>query len=76
MTLDKHKLDGINSFTKKILPAARFDSLLKGAGYIYSGSAPAKGGRVKIWWTHSVYRRVEAIYSKDKKTVITAYHVI
>jgi hypothetical protein len=45
------------------------------AGYTIMGSAPAKGGRVKVWWSHEIFSNVESIYSEDKSTVITAYHV-
>jgi hypothetical protein len=38
------------------------------------GSAPAKGNRIKVWWNHPNFRRVEAIYSPDRNLVITAYH--
>lgn len=75
MTLDKHQIDGISGFPSKTMPASNFDQLMQNAGYVVSGSAPAQGGRCKIWWTHKEYRRVESIYSPDKKIVITAYHV-
>jgi hypothetical protein len=45
------------------------------AGYFEVGTAPAQGGRVKVWWLHDDYPRVESIYSSDKNTVLTAYHV-
>jgi hypothetical protein len=75
MTLDKHKLDGIPQITSKILPVNEFETLLVSAGYQRAGSAPAKGNRIKVWWNHSSYRRIEAIYSSDSKVAITAYHV-
>ena len=75
MTLDKHRIDGVPRFTKRVLPSAKFDALMIGAGYVISGSAPAQGGRTKKWWIHPSYRRVESIYSPDEKIVITAYHV-
>ncbi|MEO1069318.1 MAG: hypothetical protein AAFW95_09390 [Cyanobacteria bacterium J06638_6] len=75
MTLDKHKLDGISQITSKTLPRETFDTLLLKAGYQQAGSAPAKGNRLKVWWTHAAYRRIEAIYSPDGKIAITAYHV-
>ncbi|MBT9314154.1 hypothetical protein [Leptothoe spongobia] len=75
MTLDKHKLDGIDQITKKTLPVEQFEKLLTDAGYQRLGSAPAKGKRIKIWWRHDKYRRVESIYSPDETIAITAYHV-
>ncbi|NJL48396.1 MAG: hypothetical protein HC929_14090 [Leptolyngbyaceae cyanobacterium SM2_5_2] len=75
MTLDKHKLDGIPQITSKILPVNEFETLLVSAGYQRASSAPAKGNRIKVWWNHSNYRRIEAIYSPDCKIAITAYHV-
>lgn len=75
MTLDKHQIDGIPQITKKILPSTEFELLLLTAGYEKVGIAPAQGNRLKVWWTHTTFRRVEAIYSPDGKTAITAYHV-
>ncbi|MDB9494772.1 hypothetical protein PN441_12510 [Spirulina major CS-329] len=75
MTLDKHKLDGIAQITAKTLPTTEFENLLLAAGYEQVGSAPAKGNRIKVWWTHPQYRQIEAIYSPDGNTAITAYHV-
>lgn len=45
------------------------------AGYFEVGSAPAQGGRIKVWWSHDEYPRVESIYSPNKNIVLTAYHV-
>ncbi len=75
MTLDKHKLEGIPQIKEKTLPAETFETLLNEAGYVKLGEAPIKGNQVKIWWGHKTHRRVEAIYSTDRKTAITAYHV-
>ncbi len=75
MTLDKHKLDGIPQITSKTLPKEDFEIRLEKAGYQLAGSAPAKGNRLKVWWNHTSYRRIEAIYSPDGQIVITAYHV-
>jgi hypothetical protein len=75
MTLDRHKLEGVPQITAKVLPTEKFDALLTQAGYSKVGSAPAKGNRIKAWWTHSTYDRVEAIYSPDGALAITAYHV-
>jgi hypothetical protein len=75
MTLDKHKIDGVPQVTSRILPSPEFDQLLSQAGYTKVGTAPAKGNRIKAWWTHSEYQRVEAIYSSDGTVAITAYHV-
>lgn len=58
------------------MPAARFEQLLADAGYIKIGAAPAKGDRIKAWWTHLTYQRVEVIYSADAATVVTAYHTL
>ena len=75
MTLDKHKLDGITQITAKTLPSTEFELLLLTAGYGKIGTAPAQGNRLKVWWTHSTFRRIEAIYSADGIVAITAYHV-
>ncbi len=75
MTLDKHQIDGVPQITSKTLPAIDFEERLIQAGYIKVGSAPAQGNRLKIWWTHSEFNRVEAIYSPDGAIAITAYHV-
>jgi hypothetical protein len=75
MTLDKHQIDGIGGFSEKVLPENRFEELMTNAGYLPIGSAPAQGGRIKIWWSHPTFRNVESIYSGDKTMVITAYHV-
>ena len=75
MTLDKHQIDGLSEFTTKTLPAPDFEVRMVAAGYSLAGSASAQGNRLKIWWIHSEYQRVESIYSDDKQTVITAYHV-
>lgn len=74
MTLDKHHIDGLSPITSKILPAEVFEGLMFNAGYAMVGSAPAKGNRIKVWWNHPNFRRVEAIYSPDRNLVITAYH--
>jgi hypothetical protein len=75
MTLDKHKLDGIAQITAKTLPSTEFELLLLTAGYGKIGTAPAQGNRLKVWWTHPTFRRIEAIYSADGIVAITAYHV-
>ena len=74
MTLDRHSLDGIPQITARTLPSSEFEELLINAGYTKLGTAPAQGNRVKSWWTHPTYRRVEVIYSPDLATAITAYH--
>ncbi|MBW4582742.1 MAG: hypothetical protein KME42_24510 [Tildeniella nuda ZEHNDER 1965/U140] len=63
------------SITSKTLPAKQFNELLLPAGYTQLGTAPAQDNRIKTWWTHSIYARVEAIYSPDGAVAITAYHV-
>ncbi|MFP5274847.1 hypothetical protein [Coleofasciculus sp.] len=75
MTLDQHDLDGIAKITVKILPTPEFEALLIAAGYSKMGTAPAKGNRIKVWWVHASFRRIEAIYSPDGAVAITAYHV-
>ncbi len=74
MTLDKHQFDGIGKITAKTLPTLTFEQLLLDTGYTKIGTAPAQGNRIKTWWTHPTYRRLEVIYSPDTKIVITAYH--
>ena len=75
MTLDKHTLQGIPQISAKTLPTANFEQLMVDASYTRIGSAAAKGNRVKVWWSHPTFPRVEAIYSADMQVVITAYHV-
>ncbi|MCL1465602.1 hypothetical protein [Argonema galeatum] len=75
MTLDKHTIQGIPPISAKTLPVADFEQLMVNAGYIRIGSAPAKGNRVKVWWSHPTFPRVESIYSSDMQVAITAYHV-
>ncbi|MGB3636658.1 MAG: hypothetical protein WBA39_03565 [Rivularia sp. (in: cyanobacteria)] len=75
MTLDKHIIQGLAAFTTKTLPSNEFEKRMINAGYFEVGSAPAQGGRIKVWWSHDEYPRVESIYSLDKKIVLTAYHV-
>jgi hypothetical protein len=50
MTLDKHTIQGIAAFTSKTLPSSEFEKLMINAGYFEVGTAPAQGGRVKVWW--------------------------
>ena len=75
MTLDKHTIQGVPKISVRTLPAADFEQLIMGAGYTRIGSAPVKGNRVKVWWSHPIFPRVEVIYSPDMQVVITAYHV-
>ncbi|BAU10193.1 hypothetical protein LEP3755_06730 [Leptolyngbya sp. NIES-3755] len=75
MTLDKHLIDGIPPITTKVMSAPDFDALLIQAGYSKIGTAPAQGNRIKTWWSHPEYARVEVIYSPDGAIAITAYHV-
>lgn len=74
MTLDKHVIRNVAPFRVKILPANRFESIMNQAGYLKTNSAPAYQGRYYVYFEHTIYGRVEAIYSPDKQTVITAYH--
>jgi hypothetical protein len=66
MTLDKHQIDGIGGFSSKVLPANQFEESLSSAGYTITGSAPAKGGRVKVWWTHETFDNVELKQGAEK----------
>ncbi len=75
MTLDKHQLDGIPQITAKTMISTEFESLLVGGGYSKIGRASAKANRIKVWWSHSNFRRIEAIYTPDGTVAITAYHV-
>ncbi|PSF38296.1 hypothetical protein C7H19_04695 [Aphanothece hegewaldii CCALA 016] len=75
MTLDKHQLEGILQISATTLPASEFEKLLIEAGYIKIGTAPAQGKRIKAWWSHPTFKRVEVIYSPDEAIAITAYHV-
>ena len=76
MTLDKHKIEGIIAqITSKVLPADNFDDQLLEAGYAKIGTATAQGNRIKSWWTHPIYPRVESIYSPDGAIAITASHI-
>lgn len=75
MTLDRHRIDGVEPILSKVLPAQIFNDQLLQAGYTKAGSAPAQGNRLKVWWIHPEYSRVEAIYSPDGAIAITAYHV-
>jgi hypothetical protein len=75
MTLDKHAIQGIPSISAKTLSASDFERLMVNSGYIKLGAAPAKGNRIKVWWNHPNFPRVESIYSPDMQVVITAYHV-
>jgi hypothetical protein len=74
VTLDRHTLDGVPQIKSKTLTATAFEQLMTTAGYSQMGSASAQSNRIKIWWTHDTFRRVESIYSANKKIVITAYH--
>ena len=74
MTLGKHEISGLTLNQIKPLPASIFEKLMIGAGYFKTNSAPAKGGRHFLYFEHSTYERVEAVYSPNKKMVITAYH--
>ncbi len=75
MTLDKHTIQGLTTFTTKTLPSNEFETRMINAGYFEAGSAPGQGGRIKVWWLHDEYPRVESIYSPNRNIVLTAYHV-
>ncbi len=75
MTLNKHRIDGLPRLLDRTMFTIKFEPMLTAAGYTKIGTAAAKGNRVKAWWTHPAYRRVEVIYSPDATVVVTAYHV-
>lgn len=75
MTLEKHQIQGIPQFKCKVIESSQFEEMMQKAGYFIAGSASAQGNRIKVWWMHPEYQRVESIYSQDKTKVITAYHV-
>ena len=75
MTLDKHSIQGLAAFTTKTLPSNEFEKRMLNAGYFEVGSAPGQAGRIKVWWSHNEYPRVESIYSPNRNIVLTAYHV-
>jgi hypothetical protein len=75
MTLEKHQIQGIPQFKCKVVDSSQFEEMMQKAGYLMVGSAPAQGNRIKVWWTHTEYQRVESIYTQDRTKVITAYHV-
>jgi hypothetical protein len=74
VTLGKHKISGLTLNQIKPLPASIFEKLMIEAGYFRTNSAPTFQGRWFIYFEHPVFRRVEAVYSPNKKMVITAYH--
>ena len=57
MTLDKHTIQGVAAFTTKTLPSNEFEKRMIDAGYNEVGSAPAQGGRIKVWWLHNRHLR-------------------
>ncbi len=75
MTLNKYRIDGLPAITSRTLPASELDAMLPAAGYAKIGSAPTQENRLKSWWNHSKFARVEVIYSPDGQTAITAYHI-
>ena len=78
MKLDKHNIQGLAAFTSKTLPSSDFEDfeqLMLNAEYFEIGTALAQSGRIKVWWSHDSYPRVESIYSSDKNTVLTAHHI-
>ncbi len=75
MTLNRHKIEGLTAFNCTVIDSNTFENLMIQAGYSISGSAPAQSNRIKVWWIHNEYARVESVYSPDKRIVITAYHV-
>ncbi len=61
MTLNKHKIQGLPEFKCQTLSTTKFEQLMVDAGYSISGTAPAQGNRLKVWWIHDIYPRVESI---------------
>jgi hypothetical protein len=74
MTLNKHRLQGIEKIRQRTMSRIDFEALLVSQGYYRTGSAPANGGRLKVWYSHAAYDLIESIYSGDGRIVITAYH--
>ena len=60
---------GIHQLLELVL---KLEKRMLNAGYFEIGSAPGQGGRIKVWWSHNEYPRVESIYSPDKNIVLTA----
>lgn len=75
MTLGKHKIKGITLKGVRALPALQFEQKMIDAGYVKTYIKPANGDRWFVYFEHSIFGKVESVYSRDKKTVITAYHV-
>jgi hypothetical protein len=73
VTLGKHVISGLTLNQIRPLPASVFERLMTEAGYFRTNSAPTFRGRYFIYFEHSTFDRVEAVYSHDKKMVITAY---
>ncbi len=74
MTLGKHKIKGITLKGVKALPASIFEQMMVDAQYRKTYITTASGDRWFVYFEHSVFGKVEAVYSRDKKIVITAYH--
>jgi len=52
MTLNKHQIQGLPKLKCQTLSATQFEKLMIDAGYSTSGTAPAQGNRIKVWWIH------------------------
>ncbi|WP_055075394.1 hypothetical protein [Pseudanabaena sp. 'Roaring Creek'] len=74
MTLGKHKIRGITLKGIKVLPASEFEQMMTDAQYRKTYITTASGDRWFVYFEHLFFGKVEAVYSRDKKIVITAYH--
>ena len=74
MTLDKHEIQGVQRIGCKVLPISTFEELVIKAGYYKTATAPSFGTRVKVWFVHKDYGRLECVYDLSVSKCITAYH--
>ena len=74
MPLDKHELQGLPKISYKVLPIAVFENMLTKAGYYKTGSVNTHNNRVKVWFNHNSFNRIECIYCTNTNKCITAYH--
>lgn len=74
MTLDKHEIQGLPKIPYKVLPIIVFERMLLNAGYYKTATVNTHNNRIKVWFNHSIYPRVECIYSIGSNKCITAYH--
>lgn len=74
MTLDKHDIQGVHKIGCRVLPITEFEQLVTEAGYYKTSTAPAFRNRIKVWFSHSCYNRLECIYDLVNNKCVTAYH--